>query len=185
MAVTPTGAAGRFDSVFPPRLMTATKDDCFGHDRSSFGTTPRAGEGRLPPTLLEPGLREHDRGDPFRPRRDAMSYLLQYVRRRSSNTPHTPLARVDEYTLLNRPGLYGDAFVRVFVENSTARGRCTDPELVLKIGDCFNVINLEFSLETEELRENSLFKVDTLLGALHRFRDSLAAEAELASRRDR
>jgi hypothetical protein len=114
-----------------------------------------------------------------------MSYLLQYARRRFSNTPRTPLARVDEYVRLNFPGLYGDAFVRVFVENSTARRHCTEPELVLKIGDCFNEINLEFSLETEQLRENSLFKVNTLLAALHLFRDALAAEVELAAQRDR
>jgi hypothetical protein len=31
-----------------------------------------------------------------------------------------------------------------------------------------------------ELRENSLFKVDTLIGALERFRRGLAAEVELA-----
>jgi hypothetical protein len=108
-----------------------------------------------------------------------MSYLLQYARRRDSIAPRNPAARVDEYTRLNRPGLYGDAYVRVFVEDTTARPRRRnrDPELVLQIADCTNTINLEFSLETEELRENSLFKVDTLLGALHRFRDGLAAEA--------
>jgi hypothetical protein len=91
---------------------------------------------------------------------------------------------VDEYTRLNRPGLYGDAFVRAFVEDTTARRRRNcDPQLVLQIADCTNTINLEFSLETAQLRENSLFKVDTLLGALHTFRDGLAAEAELAARR--
>lgn len=42
-----------------------------------------------------------------------MSYLLQHARRLTSN------ARVDEYTRLNRPGLYGDAFVRVFVEDTS------------------------------------------------------------------
>jgi hypothetical protein len=40
------------------------------------------------------------------------------------------------------------------------------------------------SLETAQLRANSLFKVDTLLGALHRFRDGLAAEAEPAEQRE-
>jgi hypothetical protein len=49
----------------------------------------------------------------------------------------------------------------------------------LTIADCDNEITLEFSLETAQLRENSLFKIDTLLAALHRFRDALAAEAEL------
>ena len=116
-----------------------------------------------------------------------MSYLLQYARRPRSIAPRTPVARVDEYARLNRPGLYGDAFVRVFVEDTTARRRRRDrdPRLVLEIADCMNTINLEFSLETEQLRENSLFKVDTLLGALGRFRDRLAAEAELAALRRR
>jgi hypothetical protein len=50
-------------------------------------------------------------------------------------------------TRLNRPGPYGEAFVRVFVENS-------------------------------------LFKADTLLGALHRFRNGGAAEAKLAENRE-
>jgi hypothetical protein len=115
-----------------------------------------------------------------------MSYLLQYARRPDSIAPRTPAARVDEYARLNRPGLYGDAFVRVFVEDSTARRlrRDRNPQLVLQIADCTNTINLEFSLETAQLRENSLFKVDTLLAALHRFRDGLGAEARLAEQRE-
>ena len=114
-----------------------------------------------------------------------MSYLLQYARRPDSIAPRTPTARVDEYARLNRPGLYGDAFVRVFVEDTTARRRRRrDPQLVLQIADCTNTINLEFSLETAQLRENSLFKVDTLLDALHRFRDGLAAENRLAEQRE-
>jgi hypothetical protein len=113
-----------------------------------------------------------------------MSYLLQYARRPDSIVPRTE-ARVDEYTRLNHPGLYGDAFVRVYVEDTTARRRrCdADPQLVLQIADCTNTINPEFALETAQLRENSLYKVDTLLAALHRFRAGLAAEAELAARR--
>jgi hypothetical protein len=116
-----------------------------------------------------------------------MSYLLQYARRPYSIAPRASGARVDEHASLNRPGLYGDAFVRVFVEDTTARPgrRHRDPQLVLQIADCTNTINLEFSLETPQLRDNSLFKVDTLLGALHRFRDGLAAEAELAAERRR
>jgi len=107
-----------------------------------------------------------------------MRYLLIHAR-----SPGRPArgTRVDEYARLNRPGLYGDAFVRVLVED-TSRLR-KEPRLKLKIGDCSNVIALEFSLETAQLRENSLFKVDTLIGALQRFRDGLAAEAELAARR--
>jgi len=113
-----------------------------------------------------------------------MSYLLQMVRRRDP-TPHTPTPRVDEYTRLNRPGLYGDAFVRVYVEDTTTTSarRRTEPTFVLQIADCVNTINLEFSVASADLRENSLFKIDTLLGALQCFRDGLAAEAELAARR--
>ena len=113
-----------------------------------------------------------------------MSYLLQYARRPDSIAPRTPAVRVDECVRLNRPGLYGEAFVRVLVEDSSAsRRRKHDPQLVLQIADCTNTINLEFSLETAQLRDNSLFKIETLLCALHHFRDGLAAEAELGEQR--
>jgi hypothetical protein len=114
-----------------------------------------------------------------------MSYLLRYARRPDSIAPRTRTARVDEYARLNRPGLYGDAFVRVFVEDSTThrRRRNRDPQLVLQIADCMNTIHLEFSLDSQQRRENSLFKVDTLIAALCHFRDGLAAEAELAEQR--
>ena len=103
-----------------------------------------------------------------------MSYLLQHARRLAST------ARVDEYIRLNHPGLYGDAFVRVFVEDTARlRRRKRDPQTSLKIGDCVNTIALEFSLENAALRENSLYKIDTLIGALTRFREALAAEVAL------
>jgi hypothetical protein len=115
-----------------------------------------------------------------------MSYLLQLVRRRDPVAPHVPIARVDEHARLNRAGLYGDAFVHVYVEDTSAftprRRHLEQPVLILEIADCMNTIALEFSLSTAELRDNSLFKIDTLLGALQRFRDGLAAEAELAAR---
>jgi len=101
-----------------------------------------------------------------------MSYLLQFVRRPTSAASRTPRARVDEYVRLNRPGLYGDAYVRVYVDDT--------PVFVLEIADCTKAINLEFSVDSAELRENSLFKIDTLIGALQRFRNGLAAEVELA-----
>ena len=116
-----------------------------------------------------------------------MTYLLQYARRPDSIAPRTPAARVDENVRLNRPGLYGDAYVHVFVEDTTTRRRRRDrdPKLVLQIADCSNTINLEFTLETEQERENALFKTETLLRALHQFRDGLVAESELAARRHR
>ena len=115
-----------------------------------------------------------------------MFYLLQYARRPGSIGPRRPPARVDENTRLNRPGLYGDAYVRVFVEDTSVRRRrsVTDPHTTLRIADCSNTIALEFSLISAPLCESSLFKIDTLLAALHRFRDALAAEAELAARRE-
>jgi hypothetical protein len=109
-----------------------------------------------------------------------MSYLLQLLRRPGS-TVRLRHTRVDEYARLNRPGLYGDAFVRVFVSDTT-RWR-HEPELLLQIADCVNTINLEFSVETAQLRENSLFKADTLITTLARFREALAAEAVLAEQR--
>ena len=115
-----------------------------------------------------------------------MSYLLQYARRPCSIATRSMQARVDENIRLNRPGLYGDAYVRVFVEDTTARRRRhnRDLRLTLRIADCANTINLEVSLDSQELRENSLFKIDTLLETLHRFRGALALEAELADQRD-
>jgi hypothetical protein len=108
-----------------------------------------------------------------------MSYLLQHARRLTSN------ARVDEYIRLNHAGFYGDAFVRVFVEDtSRLRRRNRDPRMSLKIGDCVNTIALEFSLVSEPFRENSLDKIDTLIGALQRFREALAAEAALRTNTD-
>jgi hypothetical protein len=111
-----------------------------------------------------------------------VSYLLQYVRRPDQLTSRAPAARVDVYARLNRPGLYGDAYVRVFVADSTTRRgrRRHDPAFVLEIADCTQAINLEFSVASAQLRENSLFKIDTLIGALQRFRDGLADEVELA-----
>ena len=58
-------------------------------------------------------------------------------------------------------------------------------EVKLRITDCCHEINLEFSLGSAEARENSLYKANTLIAALHRFRDALADEAELAARRAR
>lgn len=111
-----------------------------------------------------------------------MSYLLQYATRRPARG-----ARVDENLRLNRPGLYGDAYVRVFVGDTSGarvRGRPPHPHLKLRIADCTNVIVLEFELTTAQLRENSLFKIDTLLGSLARFREALAAEAALYAERE-
>jgi hypothetical protein len=48
-----------------------------------------------------------------------------------------------------------------------------------------NEVNLEFSIDSAEARENSLYKIETLIYALHEFRVGLAAEAELREQRER
>jgi hypothetical protein len=113
-----------------------------------------------------------------------MSYLLQFAGRRNGRTlSRCRRAHVDERVRLNRPGYYGDAYVRVLVEDTSDRRKAVEPRIRLRIADCSNTINLEFSLSTAGHRENSLHKVDTLLASLQRFRAGLAAEAELFARR--
>jgi hypothetical protein len=95
---------------------------------------------------------------------------------------------VDERTLLNLPAFDGGALVRVFVEDTSARRarrRLPEPRLRPRIGDCDHEIYLEFSVDSRDRRENSLHKIDTLLRALHRFRDGLLAEADLREERER
>ena len=116
-----------------------------------------------------------------------MSYLTRYATRALGGVRPRPGARVDEYTRLNLPGFYGDSFVRVFVEDTSRpklRRDIPEPKLRLRIADCTNTINLEFSVASAGERENSLFKIDTLLAALRRFRDGLDAEAELYAQRE-
>jgi hypothetical protein len=119
-----------------------------------------------------------------------MSYLMQYatrVRAPARRRRRGP-ARVNERTLLNRPGYYAGAYERVYVEDTSGRRRLgkrpPEPRVRLQIADCTNVINLEFSLTSPGERENSLFKINTLISALHRFRDGLDAEADLYEQRD-
>jgi hypothetical protein len=118
-----------------------------------------------------------------------MSYLIQYALSRSSQArPIRRGSRVDECTLLNRPAFDGGAHVSVFVEDTSGRRlrrrRVPSPRLKLQIADCVNEINLEFSVDSAELRENSLYKIETLIAVLEHFRAGLAAEAELRALRE-
>ena len=119
-----------------------------------------------------------------------MSYLTQYAVR-----PDAVLrtarrgARVNVEVLLNPPALDGGASIHAYVQDTSrhpfGRRRLPQPRLELRISDCINEINLEFSVASYELRENSLHKVDTLIDALAQFRAGLAAEAELRACRER
>lgn len=120
-----------------------------------------------------------------------MSYLTAHAGLRPFTRRPRPGVRVDERTPLNRPELDGGAFVRVYVEDTSGwkrrrfRSAPPSPRLRLRIADCVNEIALEFAVDSDELRENSLFKIDTLLAALGRFREGLAAEAALYAERER
>jgi hypothetical protein len=119
-----------------------------------------------------------------------MSYLTQYaVRPDAALRPARRGARVNIDILLNRPEFDGGASVRAYVQDTSGhpfgRRRLPKPQLELRISDCINGIDLEFSVSSYELRENSLHKIDTLIDALAQFRAGLAAEAELRARRER
>lgn len=115
-----------------------------------------------------------------------MSYLLEHAAPRLARCRRT--ARVDERATLNFPAFDGGAHVRAFVEDTSARKRpfrpLPSPRLKLRITDCVNEIHLEFSVDTPEVRENSLHKIETLIASLERFRDGLRAEAELRAARE-
>lgn len=117
-----------------------------------------------------------------------MSYLAQYALPAAAPRSRRG-ARVDLDVLLNRPEFDGGASVRAFVQDTSrhpfGRRRLPKPRLILQISDCVNEINLEFSVSSYDLRENSLHKIETLIDALAAFRAGLAAEAELRARRER
>ena len=112
-----------------------------------------------------------------------MSYLLEYARRPASIVRRTRRARLDETTTLNYPEFDGGACVEAYVEDTSHRRR--DARIRLAISDCVNTIHLEFGLDSAASCENALYKANTLIDALHRFRDALAEEAELAAQRRR
>ena len=89
-------------------------------------------------------------------------------------------ARVNERWFLNLPGFHGGAYVVAYVEDTSERTlrrdpQCDDdcrdcphnfePRMILEIADCEDRINLEFDVDTEAGRANSLHKIDTLLSS--------------------
>jgi hypothetical protein len=116
-----------------------------------------------------------------------MSYLTNYATRRlHAGAGASDGVRVDEDCLLNLAGHHANASVRVFVEDTTGRRwrrQPPQPKVRLRISDCANEISLWFEVDSPERRENSMHKIDTLLGSLTRFRDALDAECELYEHR--
>src|SRR5258708_37831606 len=104
-----------------------------------------------------------------------MSYLSSYA----TWNPRVRGAGVDEKIRLNLPGFHAGASVRVLVEDTTFRKwrrRPPEPRVRLRIADCSNEISLSFEVGSAGGRENSLYKIDTLLGTLQRIRAALDAE---------
>jgi len=102
-------------------------------------------------------------------------------------------ARVVEQHFLNLPGHHAGAYVRAYVEDTSAQAvrspegeqpaRIPSPDLVLELSDCFRRIELDFAIEGADDRMNSFHKIDTLIAALVAFRDGMAVEADLYRRR--
>ena len=110
-------------------------------------------------------------------------------------------ARVNERVFLNLPGFHGGAYVYAYVEDTSERElvrddgcddltctRCPhnfEPRTILELADCVGRIELEFDVDSEAGRSNSLHKIDTLLAALRVFRQGLVDEFEPYDRRER
>ena len=95
-------------------------------------------------------------------------------------------ARVSERHFLNLPGYHAGAYVRAYVEDTSALpnerdGRALNyfTRIDLEIADCDRRITLEFDLDTPGDRMNSFHKVDTLIAALQALREGMAEEAAL------
>jgi hypothetical protein len=110
-------------------------------------------------------------------------------------------ARVNERWFLNLPGFHAGAYVVAYVEDTSDCGLrrdpycddddCTccpanfEPRMTLEIADCYKRVNLDFDVDSEEARANSLHKLDTLLAALSVFRKGIVEESEQYVRRER
>ena len=110
-------------------------------------------------------------------------------------------ARVNERWFLNLPGFHAGAYVVAYVEDTSECGLrrnpycddddCVDcpanfePRMTLEIADCYKRVELEFDLDIERARLNSLHKLDTLIAALRVFRKGLVEEFEEYDRREK
>jgi hypothetical protein len=109
-------------------------------------------------------------------------------------------ARIDERRFLNLPGFHGGAYVVAYVEDTSAREPCGlewcyhnsddaphnfEPRMILEIADCRDRVNLEFDVDSEAGRANSLHKLDTLIVALRMLRKGVVEEIAEYDRRER
>jgi hypothetical protein len=110
-------------------------------------------------------------------------------------------ARVNERWFLNLPGFHGGAYIVAYVEDTRQcdlrredgcdDAECTrcpynfEPRMILELADCHDRIQLDFDVDSEAGRINSLHKLDTLLAALRIFRQGIVEEFEPYDRRQR
>lgn len=98
--------------------------------------------------------------------------------------------RVAIRQFLNRPGFHGKAAVIASVEDTSVLDEAElrfhrVPDIYLSISDCSKECALEFNLEGREAQRNSLYKINTLIASLERFRDALESESALYNERTR
>jgi hypothetical protein len=96
--------------------------------------------------------------------------------------------RVCERRFLNRPGFHAGAYVRAEIEDTTRRvvgDHNFEPEIELEISDCSRRVDLEFDVDSPAALRNSLYKIDTLIAVLQRFRGGIVAESTLYQARER
>ena len=107
--------------------------------------------------------------------------------------------RVNERWFLNLPGFHGGAYVVAYVEDTSERAprrsryryeepdrlHNFEPRIILEIADCDRRVNLEFEIDSDAERANSLHKIDTLIVALRVFRTGIEQEFEHYDRRAR
>lgn len=96
--------------------------------------------------------------------------------------------------LLNLPGHQSTAAIIAEVEDTRdwKSGKDGDgdrftawdsPDYCLQISDCDRSIKLDLAWQTEDERENALYKIDTMIDALVAFRKGVAAEQKLHVKR--
>jgi hypothetical protein len=108
--------------------------------------------------------------------------------------------RVSERCFLNLPGFHRGAYVLAYLEDTSdrqpgPRPYCDDecpkcphnfePKMMLEIADCDRRVSLEFGMDQDAERVNSLHKLDTLIAALDAFRAGLVEEFREYERRER
>lgn len=90
--------------------------------------------------------------------------------------------RLNVRKFLNRHGHHAGAYIIARVQD-TSRAETEDwawADYALSISDCDRVIHLAISNRTEWDRRNTLYKIDTLIDVLGRFRAALEEEFNLA-----